>query len=467
MFLPCVIDLCFDPVSGDWMNFFVNGLFLIFLGGTVALAWRPPRQNSHLNLTMRDVLFLTTSVWIVIPVCSGLPMIQHSHGMDSINAFFEATSCLTTTGSSTISTPEKYSTGFLFWRSFLQLIGGVGIIVFTMIIMPFLKVGGMQLFRSESSDRSEKVFPRASQLAVAILKIYVFMLTTCMIGLLILGVPAFDAFCLSISAVSTSGMTNYQEGLYHFKDVSVEWILGLGMLLGGSPFIFYLHLIQKRYNTWNKIDSQVRFYLEYTVIVIGILFLWLYGVYQHELGVSFKTAFFHAISIITTTGFVGEDIHFWGPFPIIIFFVISFIGGCSGSTAGGVKVVRAQIILSLMANQIKQMINPKGVYVTVYNNRPLEPSVMISMLNFLVFWLLTMGFLALCLSCCGLDLAQSLSTAWGSISNLGPVFESTHTDLDYNSMLPSVKIIMMVGMILGRLELLTVFVVLTRTFWRG
>ncbi len=446
-----------------WAGFAISIFICGFFGTALTLANRP---DGKISLGMREAFLMTSLSWVVLSIFAGLPFYYSNLELSFTNACFEAVSSLTTTGATVIDDLDATSKGVLLWRALLQWLGGTGIIVMAMTIFPTLRIGGMQLFRSEFSDRSEKILPRVSQIATAILVAYTFFTVACAILLYWAGMPTFDSICHAMATVSTGGLSTKDASIGSYNNPLIEIIVIAFMILGGSTLILYVRL-------WNgdtkaiRRDSQFKVYLGIILFASIVISLWHWGINKIDFLTSLRQGTFATVSIITTTGFVTADYGKWGNFPVMIFFILSLIGGCTGSTTGGIKIFRFQVLFALTKAHLLQLRRPHGVYVPLYQEQKISDAVAFSVFTFITLYCFCLVALACILSAMGLDFMTSLSGAASAIGNIGPGLGDLlgpHTSFVRLSEGP--KLAMMAGMILGRLELLTVLVLFIPSFWR-
>jgi trk system potassium uptake protein TrkH len=461
MCIPAIIDYAND--HPDWEVFTICASLTLFVGVGMALTSR----SNGLKLNIRQAFFMTTLSWICLAIFASLPFHFSSINLSYTDAFFEAMSGLTTTGSTVITGLDKAPSGILLWRAMLQWLGGIGIIVMAISVLPMLKVGGMQLFRMESSDQFNKALPRAAQIATAISVIYLFLTGIWTTTYWIFGMTGFEAITHAMTTIATGGFSTSDESIGHFNSTAIEATATLGMILGALPFLLFLKAVQGDYKAL-FFDSQVQWFLT-TVLAIVLLtasWLWLDN-HIHPLQ-ALQLASFNIVSIITGTGYVTDDYSTWGSFANPLFFVIMFIGGCAGSTTCGIKVFRFQILYASARSQIHHLLQPHGVFIPYYNRHPISDEVIVSVLSFFFMWFLTFSVLALALGLLGLDFLTALSCAATSVANVGPALGPTAGPSSTFQYLPdAAKWFMAGGMLLGRLELFTVIVLFSRTFWRG
>ncbi|MCS2609249.1 TrkH family potassium uptake protein [Halomonas dongshanensis] len=413
-----------------------------------------------------QMFVLTAASWVSISVFASLPLILGAPQLSLTDAVFESVSAITTTGSTVLSGIETLSDGLKLWRGLMQWLGGIGIIVMGIAILPFLKVGGMRLFHTESSDWSDKVLPRTGGIAKATLGIYLTFSLVAALAYWLAGMLPLDAVVHAMTSISTGGFANSDASFGAYADR--PWLLWMGslfMLMGALPFVLYIRFLRRsRASLWQ--DQQVRGLLLILAVAIGALTLW--RVFHDEpLGTSLTHATFNVVSVVTTSGYASSDYTLWGSFPIAVFFYLTFIGGCSGSTSGGMKVFRLQIALLMLRNQLRYLIHANGVFTTRYNGQSVSGDVSRGVVAFSFFFFLTIAALALALAAMGLDFVTALSGAATAVTNVGPGLGDIIGPAGNFAPLPSAaKWLLCLGMLMGRLEILTVVVLLTPMFWK-
>lgn len=460
MCVPAIADFAYG--HPDWQVFAVAAATTFFVGVTMALT----AKTRDMKLTIRHAFMITTTSWVAMTIFASLPFVFSELDMGFTDAVFEAMSGITTTGSTVMSGLENAPPGILLWRSLLQWLGGIGIIVMGIAVLPMLQVGGMQLFRMESSDQSDKAMPRAAQIASAIGVIY-FLLTMLWAGFYWLaGMTGFDAISHAMTTIATGGFSNHDESFAYFDSAMIEYIAAAGMLIGALPFILYLRTLQGDMLAVVN-DSQVQWFLVFVAGVILTTCGWLMLDVGEDPVSALRLATFNIVSIITGTGYATDDYGLWGSFSPVIFFFIMFIGGCSGSTTCGIKVFRFQVLYAAARTQIHHLLQPHGVFIPYFNKRPISEEIIISVLSFFFMWFFTFALLTLGLSLLGLDFMTAFSSAATSIANVGPALGPVAGPSgNFASFPDAAKWLMAGGMLLGRLELFTVIVMLSRSFWR-
>lgn len=460
MCIPAAYDFAID--HPDWQVFAVSAGTTFFVGVTMALTTR----TEKMKVTIRHAFLITTSSWFVMTVFASLPFAFSDLDMSATDAFFEAMSGITTTGSTVIVGLDEAPPGILIWRALLQWLGGIGIIVMGIAVLPMLQVGGMQLFRMESSDQSEKAMPRAAQIATAIGIIYMSLTFVWVLFYWLAGMSGFDAFAHAMTTIATGGFSTYDRSIAYFDSAMIEYIAAAGMVIGALPFILYLRMLQGQGTALFR-DSQVQWFIIFVAGVIAVTTAYLViHTAEHPLH-ALRLTTFNIISIITGTGYASDDYGIWGTFSPAIFFFIMFIGGCAGSTTCGIKIFRFQVLYAAARTQIQHLMQPHGVFIPYFNKRPVSEEVIISVLSFFFVWFFTFALLALGLSLLGLDFVTAFSSAATSVANVGPALGPIAGPSGNFAGFPdAAKWLMSFGMLLGRLELFTVIVLFTRNFWR-
>ena len=461
MLLPAAVDW----TTGDtnWQEFLAAAFLTGFVGVGLSLA----NRGGHVQIGVRQMFVLTAMIWVVIATFGALPLYFSDLGLSYTDAFFEAMSGITTTGSTVISGLDSAPVGVLLWRALLQWLGGIGIIVMAVAVLPALQVGGMQLFRMESSDSSEKAFPRVAQVAVGIASIYVGLTAVCATALWFAGMTGFESVAHAMTTIATGGFSTSDQSIGHFDSGSVEWIIVVFMILGSLPFVLYLEAVRGRSTAlWQ--DSQVRWFLAIVAFCAIAIAAWQFLANDVAPYDSVRDSTFNVISIITGTGYSTADYYLWGSFAVTCFFLFMFIGGCAGSTSCGIKIFRFQILVTAVRGQMKKIWQPHGVFVPYYNRRPLPDSVVDAVMNFVFVFVLVFVLLALSLSALGLDFVTSVSGAATALSNVGPALGDIIGPTGTFMPLPdAAKWLLSLGMLLGRLELFTVLVLFWPAFWRA
>jgi len=458
--IPAIVEWSYN--SEEASNFFINAFFALFFGTSLVIA----NKSYDRQVTIRQAFMLTTVSWIFLSFFAALPLYTSHLNIGYTDAFFEAMSGITTTGSTVLSGLDEMSMGILLWRSMIQWIGGIGLVAFAIILLPALRVGGMQLFQMESSDTSEKFLPRSATVMKHLLMIYVGMTILCGLSYYFGGMSAFDAINHALTTIPTGGYSTHDASYGHFESIPLQLYATLFMFLSGLPFILYIKLIyQGRFGFFK--DEQVLIYTGIVVILTAILTWWIWDTQTINVLRSFTYAIFSIVSVITTTGYATIDYTTFGAFAVTFFFFLTYIGSCAGSTAGGIKIMRISIASKAVGKQINRMLYPNGVFPLKYQGKVIGSELSNTVLGFLGLYVISNVILALCLTAMGLDFETAISGAATSIANVGPGIGSIIGPSGNFSSLPdAAKWLLCVGMLIGRLEILTVIVIFTPTYWR-
>ena len=458
MLIPIFVQFFFKEIDS---SFFGASIITIIFGTLFFLS----NLDHDKKLNLQQAFLLTALSWLSIAIFGSLPLIFSEVNFSFTNAFFESMSGITTTGSTIIPNLEEMPKAILLWRAILQWLGGIGIIVMAITLMPIMNVGGMQLFKISNSDSSEKILPKSKEIALRLIYIYSGLTTLCAISYKILGMNTFDSITHSMTTIATGGFSNYNESIGFFNSFPIEISAMIFIIMGSLPFIAYIKFLNGNRRIFFS-DIQIRTFLK--IIIISILILSIYLFLDKSSELNFRTVLFNVISILTGTGYVNAQFDNWGGFPLIIFIGLMFIGGCAGSTTCGIKIFRFQILYSFVLNQLKKIIYPKGIFVLKYNQSPVDDKFTASIISFIYMYLVIFFVITALLSLTGLDFITSISGAATSISNVGPGLGSTIGPNGNFSSLPDIsKWILSFGMILGRLELFAILVLFLPSFWRN
>jgi len=460
MLVPATVDLVLD--NPGWRGFVLSAIAAFFVGVCLTLAnWRGGDK-----MTIRQAFMTTTSSWVALTVFAALPFCFSEPRMSYADAFFEAMSGITTTGSTVITGLDAAPPGILLWRSLLQWLGGIGIIVMAVAVLPILRVGGMQLFRMESSDSGEKALPRTARVASAIGVVYL-TLTLIWVGLYwYAGMTPFEAFNHAMTTIATGGFSTSDNSLGQFDNAVVDYIGIGGMIVGSLPFLLYMKALQ---GDWRALfrDGQVRLFLSIALFAVFSTTAWLYLRNDETLYDALRFASFNIVSILTGTGYATTDYDLWGPYATALFFHIMFIGGCAGSTTCGIKVFRFQVLSAAAYSQVHHLLQPHGVFRPHYNKRPISDEVITSVLSFFFVFGCCYVLLAIGLGILGLDFLTAVSSAATAIANVGPGLGPVVGPAgNFQGFPDAAKWLMAFGMLLGRLELFTVIVLFSQSFWK-
>ena len=460
MLAPLAADLRAE--NGHWPIFLEASIFTVLFGGLMSLACS---NGVSSGLSLRQTFLLTTLVWLTLPVFGAIPFYLGATNASVSNAFFEAMSGLTTTGATVFSGLEALPDGLKLWRGILQWLGGVGIIVVAMVFLPELRVGGMQIFRSEGFETGGKILPRAGQIATSISFIYVGLTIACALAYTITGLSPFDAAVHAMTTVSTGGMGNYDSSFVTFAP-STQYVAVVFMILAALPFVRFVQLLA---GTAKPIlnDPQIRMFLATMGVIILLISSWLWGRGGTLTEVAFRESLFNVVSIMTGTGYASADYMGWGTFPVVMFFFIGLIGGCAGSTSCSIKIFRYQLLFASIKSQIRQIHSPHGIFTPRYDGRTVSEDVLNSVMAFFVAFILSIGIFSVALGLTGLDFITSVSGASAALANIGPgLGQEIGPSGNYAGLNDPAKWILSIGMFVGRLEILVVLTILSLRFWR-
>ena len=458
MLIPIIVQFFYQEIDS---SFFGASIVTIIFGTLFFLS----NLDHEKKLNLQQAFLLTALSWLSIAIFGSLPFVFSNIEFTFTNAFFESMSGITTTGSTIISDLNSIPKGILLWRAILQWLGGIGIIVMAITLMPIMNVGGMQLFKISNNDSTEKILPKSKEVALRLIFIYTVLTAMCAISYNLLGMNFFDSLTHSMTTIATGGFSNYNESIGFFNSIYIEISAMVFIILGSLPFIVYIKFLSGNKKIFFS-DAQIKTFFK--IIFISIFILSVYLIINNSSQFNLRSTFFNVISILTGTGYVNAQFDNWGSFPILLFLFLMFIGGCAGSTTCGVKIFRIQILYSFVLNQLKKIIYPKGVFVLKYDQNPVDNKFIASIISFIYMYLVIFFIITALLSLTGLDFITSISGAATSISNVGPGLGSIIGPNGNFSSLPDIsKWILTLGMILGRLELFAILVLFLPSFWRN
>lgn len=460
MIIPAIFDMVAH--NQEWVSFLISSFLTAFVGISLVLT----NQGATGNLNLRQAFIITTGSWTVLAAFAALPFWFSELGLSYTDSFFEAMSGITTTGATIMVGLDFLPPGILLWRSTLQWMGGIGIIVMALAILPMLKIGGMQLFKTESSDKSDKILPRTAQVSIAIGSVYLLLTVICAVLLWSAGMGEFDAVNHAMTTIATSGFSTHDNSIGYFNNPTIEYIIAFFMVASAIPFVLYIKVLRGRIDVIWK-DTQVRlFFLILFLSVVTIIF-WLIFKMGFSVSDSIRLAVFNIISVTTTTGFSTTDYSLWGGFAVTFIFLLSVVGGCTGSTSGGIKIFRYQVLYQTAKTQINHLIQPHAVIRARFNGKPIPETVTSSVMSFIILFAFSFLVLAVILAMSGLDYLSSMSAAAATLANLGPALGPiVGPSGNYSSIADFTKWILSFAMLLGRLEIFTVLVLFSSYFWR-
>ncbi len=458
MLIPAIVDVA--QKNADWQAFVFSALLTGMIGMLLSIAVGGSLRE---GLDTRQTFILTTLSWATLPAFGALPFLWL--GIGYADAVFEAVSGFTTTGSTVLTGLDGLPPGLLVWRSMLQWMGGVGIIVMAIVLLPFLRIGGMQLFQSESSDRSEKIVSRSVELIRLIGLAYLFLTVLCIAAYLATGMELFDAFNHALTTIATGGYSTHDESFGYFKNPASGWVAVVFMIIGALPFVLLIQALRGHpLQLWR--DPQVRALLGFLALVSLTLTVYLGINMRFPFEEALLRATFNVVSIVTGTGYALGDFSQWGAPVVGITLLLMFVGGCTGSTTGGIKIFRFLVFFGTVRAHLRRMVRPHRIMSEEYAGTRLTPELSFSVLAFLVVYMGTVGIITVALSFFDLDLVTAISAAATSVGNVGPGLGPVIGPAGHFAPLPDgAKWLLSFAMLVGRLELFTVFVLLDPDFW--
>jgi len=459
MIFPIIIQIIFGELNSS----FISASLITIIFGTLFLLSNLD-QDKKLNL--QHAFLLTALSWISVAIFGSLPFIFSDLNLSITDSFFESMSGITTTGSTIITDLNSTPKAILLWRAILQWLGGIGIIVMAITLMPLMNVGGMQLLKISSTDGSEKILPKTKEISIRLIIIYMALTFLCALFYKIFGMKFFDSLTHSMTTIATGGFSNYNDSIGHFNNFKIEMTSMIFIILGSIPFIAYIKYLSGTKNIFIT-DTQIKSFIKIIFFSILILFLYLVIFNKSFSEISLRSISFNVISILTGTGYVTQNFDSWGNFPLIYFLMLMFIGGCAGSTTCGIKIFRVQILYLFIKNQLKKIIYPRGIFIIKYDNNNVNEKFMASIISFIYLYIVIFFVIAALLSLSGLDFTTSISGAATSISNVGPGLGELIGPNGNFSQLPNFsKWVLSFGMLLGRLELFAILVLFLPSFWQ-
>ncbi|MEI5682491.1 TrkH family potassium uptake protein [Mesorhizobium sp. CCNWLW179-1] len=460
MLIPAAADLYSG--NDDWRVFIISGAFMGGLAAAVMLA----THGAAPPVTTRFGFLLVNLLWLTMAVAGAVPLYVSSLGMSLADALFESVSAITTTGSTVITGLDTKPPGLLLWRSMLQWMGGLGVIALGLFLLPFLNVGGVSYFKIESSDIEDRPFERFATFGVSLLGVYAALTLLCAISYTFAGMTVFDALNHSMTTMSTGGMSTHDASFgYYANTKAMLWIATLFMFVGGLPFsILILFAVRGRYDALR--DPQIRVFAGYCAALALLVAVYIRITTHTPFFDALTHSAFNFVSIITTTGYASADYSLWGPFAVACVFVATFLGGCSGSTAGGIKAYRFLILFELISNGLRQLVYPSAVVSVRYGDRSVDADMQRAVVLFISAFFIIWAIATMLLGATGLDLVTAMTGALTAMTNVGPgLGDIIGPAGNFSSLSDISKWILSAAMLLGRLEILVVLVVFTPTFW--
>ncbi len=459
MILPAIVDLLDN--NNDWEAFAFAAALTLLIGLGLYTGARGIPQG----MTTRQAFVMTTFAWVALGLFGALPYLWSGVVPTFTDAFFESISGLTTTGSTVITGLDNAPPGILLWRGIQQWLGGLGIIVMAVAVLPMLQVGGMQLFKMEAFDTAEKIMPRATQISGSLTLVFIVITLLCAAAYLVAGMEFDDAIIHAMTTVATGGFSTKDASIGFYDSNLIDAIAVFFMILGSIPFILYVQAWQGQpAKIWQ--NSQVQVFLGVLAVLTAIAW-WLHPGEGGRASGFFESVF-NVTSIVTGTGYTTADYSAWAPGTNAFFFAIMFIGGCAGSTSCGIKIFRFQVMFQTIKQHLSRIFYPNGIFIMRFNGKPVEESVSAAVMNFIAVYFLLFGLFAIALNLTGLDFLTAMSAAGTAISNVGPGLGSEiGPSSTFQGLNDTAKWIMCAAMLTGRLELFTVLVLFVPRFWRA
>jgi len=460
MMLPALYDLAAD--NDDWQIFAASAIITLFVG--IGLAFANRGRTESFNI--RQGFLLTNLVWVVLTAFAALPFSWSQLELSYTDAYFEAMSGITTTGATVITGLDTAPPGILLWRGLLQWLGGLGIIVMAISVLPMLGVGGMQLFRIEAFDTAGKVLPRATQIAASLIIIYTGMTAVCAVAYYVTGMSPFDATVHAMTTLATGGFSTRDASLAYYASESVEIVSIVFMCLASLPFVLY---VKGWHGRWSDLymDSQVRWFFGAVALFSVLAWFSYQSAHAEPHDTRVITIVFNVVSVMTGTGYATTAYDNWSAMAVAIFFILMFVGGCSGSTSCGIKIFRFQVIFEMIRVRLKSIVHPHGIFIERYNGLPLSSTVTSAVMAVFFAFFLCFAISATALGLLGVDNLTAISSAATAIANVGPGLGPVVGPVGNFASLPdAAKWVLSVTMLVGRLEVLTVMVLLAPAFWR-
>ena len=460
MLVPVSIQLIYSEFNS---TFIISSIITITFGALFFLA----NIDHNRSLSTQQAFLLTALSWIGVAIFGSIPFIFSDLNLSITDAFFESMSGITTTGATIINNLSDTPKAILSWRAILQWLGGIGIIVMAITLMPIMNIGGMQLLKISGGDSSEKILPKTKQISLRLVLIYFSLTLLCAFFYKVCGMNFFDSLTHSMTTIATGGFSNYNQSIGFFESAKIEYVSIVFIILGSIPFISYIKFLSGNKKIIFK-DEQIKLFFKLVFFSILILFIYLAIVNKSIFEIQLRSIIFNVVSILTGTGYVTKEFDQWGNFPLIFFLLLMFIGGCAGSTTCGVKVFRVHMLYFFLKNQLLKIIYPRAIINLKYNNDIVQDKLIASIISFIYLYIIIFFVISALLTLTGLNFITAVSGAASSISNVGPGLGNEIGPNSNYANLPAVsKWILSAGMILGRLEIFAILVIFLPSFWRN
>lgn len=464
MFIPAALDFYLGNLESAYRMCLSGGITVI-----ISLIGILLTEQEQAPLKTKEMFLTTTLIWLFFALFSSLPFYLSPYQISITDSLFESVSGLTTTGATILSGLDHFPHGLLLWRSMTQWLGGLGIVILAITVLPALHVGGMQFFNTESSAQSERDLPNISKTIHVILYYFLFLSALCCLCLYWAGMDFFDAINHAMTSIATGGFSTHDASIGYFKSPRIEWILTFFMFISGLPLLLGFLIVSRQFDQIRQ-NVQIKTYLWFLLLTIVCLSIvrWKNAGFDPQVfNDIIRSSAFSIVSIVTTTGFISDNYQLWGTFAIVLFLFLLVSGSCTGSTSGGIKMFRATIVLNSVSVRLRSLIQPRGVFVSRYGTKPISDDVLISVLVFIGLFFFFVGITALILAVLGLDLVTSLSAAFSSVANVGPGLGSLiGPDKTFAFLPDAAKWVLIAAMILGRLEFVSIIVLFFPFLWK-
>lgn len=458
LLVPTLTDLAFH--NTDWASFFSAAMFAFFVGVLVILT---TRTDKIAKLDFRQAFLLIAVGWIAVTVFGALPFL--GIGLSLTDAIFETMSGITTTGSTVLTGLDSLPPGLLLWRALLQWLGGIGIIAVAVLILPYLRVGGMQIFRIESSGSKREKKEFTLKTLSLLIRVYCGLTAACAAIYVLFGMSIFDAVTHAMATLSTGGYSTHDESFGFFQNYSLHWAAIFFMICGAIPFFLFVKATLGDFHALVT-DQQVKGFVLFLALSSLLMTVWLVEHRGTGLLEAITLTSFNITSVVTTTGFATDDYTQWGHGAVGMFLALMFIGGCSGSTSGAIKIYRYQVLWLFVHAHVRKLFSPNRVIVLKYNGQTLEEDVPLSVLAFLAVFIATIAIFTVILALMDLDIVTAYSASVTAISNVGPGMGTIIGPSGNFQPLPdAAKWALTCAMLAGRLEILALLVFFERDFW--
>ena len=461
LFIPLITELIYQTES--WQSYAVPILLYLIVGGALVIT----NRNLDLKISTKDAFIITALSWILFTLLCSVPFIYSEINLSVVDAIFESMSGVTTTGATILNNLDQAPKGILIWRAVLQWLGGIGIIVIALVILPYLRIGGMQLFHLEGDDPYDKFLPKISSVVSKIFIMYCALTIILFFLYYLNGMSLFDSIVHSFTTISTGGFSTHNNSFAYFNNITILNIAIIFMILGSFPFLV---LAQSSISNITLIikDNQIRLFLIILIFAITLIYFFAKDYVEGDIFFKISTVSFNTISIISGTGYVSDNFENWGNYASVLFLILMFIGGCAGSTTGGLKIFRFQILFKYVSLHFKKMLKPHIVLAAQFNGKTVPDSTYESVMTFFFLYIFTFAISALMLSFSGMDFLTCVSASASAISNVGPgLGEIIGPEGNYSTLTDYSKIILLATMFLGRLEMLTIFILFIPSFWKN